>query len=220
MPLAKEGLIHEGLDIKDINKYLNVIEQRTKSKQTGAKWAIKSISKMPMNYLPDEKVASITAAMMKNQKRNKPVHQWELAKASHSFDWRTTTLRVGQFMTENLFTVKPDDLLDLAESIMNWENLKHVLVENKKGELVGLISQRILVREVKKGHLNQDNPLSVKDVMIENIITVTPETLTVDAISLMREKKLGYLPIISNKKLVGIITDYDLLTIASDLLVN
>lgn len=218
LPIARDGLIQEGLDKQDIDRYLGVIEDRTQSKQTGAKWAIKSITEMDENILPDEKVRSITAEMVINQKTEEPVHKWKLAKASETLDWRATFQRLGQFMTEELFTVRPDDLLDLAASIMDWKHVRHVPVENDKGQLVGLISHRAILREVSRGRNNKEDPSAVKDVMRENPITAPPDMRTADAIRMMRKDKLGCLPVVEKGKLVGIVTERDLINVAGKLL--
>ena len=218
LPIAKEGLLHENIDTNDIDRYLGVIEERTKSKKTGAKWAIKSITEMDESILPDEKVRSITAEMVANQKTDEPVHKWQLAKTVESLDWRATFQRLGQFMTEELFTVRPDDLLDLAASIMDWKHVRHVPVEDDEGCIVGLVSHRAILRDVARGRSNSDNPTAVKDVMKINPITAGPETLTVEAIRLMRENQLGCLPICDKGKLIGIITNHDLINVAAKLL--
>jgi CBS domain-containing protein/gamma-glutamyl:cysteine ligase YbdK (ATP-grasp superfamily) len=218
LPIARDGLIQEGIDLNDIDRYLGVIEERTKSMQTGAKWAIKSITEMDENILPDEKVRSITAEMITNQKGDEPVHNWDLAQASNNLDWRATFQRLGQFMTEELFTVRPDDLLDLAASIMDWKHVRHVPVEDDEGKIVGLISHRAILREVARGRSSIDDPAAVKDVMRRNPVTAAPETLTVDAIRTMRKNKLGCLPVVDRGKLVGIVTDHDLINVAGKLL--
>ena len=218
LPIARDGLIQEGLDIQDIDRYLGVIEQRSITKQTGAKWAIKSITEMDDKILPDEKVRSITSEMIVNQKTDEPVHKWKLAQVSDNLDWRATFLRLGQFMTEEIFTVRPDDLLDLAASIMDWKHVRHVPVEDGEGKIVGLISHRAILREVARGRSSIDDPAAVKDVMKLKPITAAPEMLTVDAIRLMRESKLGCLPVVDKGKLVGIVTDHDLINVAGKLL--
>ncbi|MFK8012938.1 MAG: CBS domain-containing protein [Marinicellaceae bacterium] len=218
LPIARDGLIQEGLDKQDIDRYLGVIEDRTRSKQTGAKWAIQSITEMDENILPDEKVRSITSEMLANQKTDEPVHKWKLAKVSETLDWRATFLRLGQFMTEELFTVRPDDLLDLAASIMDWKNVRHVPVEDDKGEIVGLISHRDILKVVSRGRSNPNDPTAVKDVMSSDPVTAPPDMLTVDAIRLMRKNKLSCLPVVKKNKLVGIITERDLINVAGKLL--
>ena len=218
LPIARNGLIQEGLDTHDIDRYLGVIEERAKSKKTGAKWAIKSITEMDDSILPDEKVRFITSEMIVNQKTDKPVHEWQLARVDQTLDWRATFLRLGQFMTEELFTVRPDDLLDLAASIMDWKHVRHVPVEDDEGCIVGLISHRAILREVARGRSISEEPAAVKDVMKSDPITAPPEMLTVEAIRIMRDNKLGCLPIVEKEKLVGIVTDHDLINVAGKLL--
>ena len=45
-------------------------------------------------------------------------------------------------MSTDLFTVKPDDLIDLAASVMDWRHIRHVPVEDDEGHLVGLVTHR------------------------------------------------------------------------------
>ena len=86
----------------------------------------------------------------------------ELARATQELDWRATFMRLGQFMTEELFTVRPDDLLDLAASIMDWKHVRHVPVEDDEGQIIGLISHRAILREVARGRLTQVNRRQLK----------------------------------------------------------
>ena len=58
---------------------------------------------------------------------------------------------------------------------------------------------------------------NVRDVMKRHLFTITPETLTLVALMLMREKNIGCLPVIKNEKLVGLITAYDFLTVSAKL---
>ena len=54
--------------------------------------------------------------------------------------------------------------------------------------------------------------------MKRDVITVTPETSTVDAIQLMRQRRIGALPVVKDGRLVGILTLFDLLTVSAKLL--
>ena len=60
--------------------------------------------------------------------------------------------------------------------------------------------------------------MSVKEVMIEKPITVSPETSIMEAMRKMREHKIGCLPVVQGKELVGIITEMDFLRITSRLM--
>ena len=66
--------------------------------------------------------------------------------------------------------------------------------------------------------LNQSQALTVKDIMIEKPITVTPDTLILIAMEKMRDHKIGCLPVVQGKELVGIITEMDFLRITARLL--
>jgi len=58
----------------------------------------------------------------------------------------------------------------------------------------------------------------VKDIMIEKPITVAPETTIMEAMHKMRGLKIGCLPVVKGKELVGIITEMDFLRITSRLM--
>jgi CBS domain-containing protein len=122
---------------------------------------------------------------------------------------------VGQFMSTDLYTVHPGDLVDLVASIMHWQRIHHVLVEDENHQLVGLVSQRDLLQLLAQGsNLNRAHaPVSV--VMKRNPITVTPETKTADAIEIMRENRVGCLPVVKGNRLVGRVDVYDILSVSS-----
>jgi len=148
------------------------------------------------------------------------VHEWPLCEpgpmAEHKDEWRRGLQRVGQFMTTDLFTVRPHDLVDLAASVMEWEHVKHIPVEDDEGHLLGLVTHRNLLRLVARG--KQGEPVIVKDIMVHDPATVTPETPTLDAMNKMREDGYGCLPVVQDGKLVGVITQSDLIRVSSRLL--
>ena len=219
LPLAVAGMDRAGLDKKNILRYAETLEERVKSRQTGASWAIRSLTEMDQEAHPDQKVRSIVSKMISQQKKETPIHQWPLATLDDDQDWRASYARLGQFMTTELFTVRPDDLIDLAASIMDWRHVRHVPVENAQGELVGLVSHRGILRHVAKGlGKNQIETVAVRDIMRSNPVCGTPDMPTTEAIRLMREKKLSCLPILEDKNLVGIVTDHDLIKLAGKLL--
>ncbi len=216
LPEAAHGLKVSGIADDDIERYLGVIEARVASKQTGASWAIKSITEMDRKVHVDEQVRSVVAEMHKQQEKDLPVAQWPLAKTATHIDWRATFSKLGQFMTTKLLTVRPDDSMDLAASIMDWKHVRHVPVENDEGELVGLVSHRSILKKVVEGK-HKDSP-AVHEIMNPKPIFAEPTTSTVKAIQIMREKKVSCLPIVEHGKLVGVVTEYDLIKIASHLL--
>jgi len=156
--------------------------------------------------------------MVEQQSSGKPISEWILAEYCAEQDWRESYRNVGQFMSTDLFTVRPDDIVDFAATLMDWRHVRHVPVENDSGELVGLVSHRALLRLVATGRVGKDYRVTVDEIMNPHPLTVEPDTSTVDAIRLMREKKLACLPVTCNDKLVGIVTEHDLIIVASHLL--
>ena len=121
-------------------------------------------------------------------------------------------------MSTDLFTVRPGDIVDFAATLMDWRHVRYVPVEDDAGQLVGLVSHRALLRLVANGRHAGADKVTVGEIMQADPVTVSPETSTVDAIRLMREKHLACLPVARDGKLVGLVTEHDLLVVASRLL--
>ncbi len=218
LPLAEAGLKEAAIDPEDIERYLGVIEKRVTHRRTGARWQLESLEKMKNQGSMHERLRALTASMVQQQQSDLPVADWDLAELGGAQDWRESYRTVGQFMTTDLFTVRPDDIVDFAASLMEWRYIRHVPVEDDSGQLLGLISHRQLLRLIARGLERDADPVMVRDIMRPDPLAITPETTTVDAIRVMREKKLSCLPVVENGKLVGLISEYDLIVVASRLL--
>jgi len=132
LPLARQGLSSSHVASEDIDKYLGIIEERTRSGQTGARWIMKSVSAKGNSASTDGGRRRLTVAMLANQKQGQPVHRWPTIENADSEEWEDGYRTVGQFMSTDLFTVSPDDPIDLAASVMDWRHIRHVPVEIKK----------------------------------------------------------------------------------------
>jgi CBS domain-containing protein/gamma-glutamyl:cysteine ligase YbdK (ATP-grasp superfamily) len=218
LPLAKKGLAARKVDAKDAERYLGILQERVQSGRTGSQWVLDSLAQMGERGKIAERFRALTQAMARHQAEHAPVHTWELASLRDGTAERDSFRTVGQVMTTDLFTVQAEDIVDLAASMMEWEHLRHVPVEDKEGRLVGLVSHRALMRMLSRGQNTDDNPVAVREVMEIDPVTVTPETSTLDAIATMRKNKIGCLPVVSEGKLVGIITEHDFFEIAGALL--
>jgi CBS domain-containing protein len=220
LPLARQGLRTRGIDAEDIDRYIGTIEQRVKRHQTGAQWALSSLAAMPTDGPRDARSRALTNAMLEHQEAGDPVHTWGPAAFEKVSDVRDNYMIVSQFMTTDLFTVHPEDLVDLAASLMDWEKIRHIPVE-EEGRLVGVVSHRAVLRLVARGYLGLGaEKVSVRQIMRTDPITVTPSTSTLEALHLMRDKKVGALPVLDGDKLVGIVTEHDLIAVSSRLLDN
>jgi CBS domain-containing protein len=218
LPVAREGLRHRGIRGEDIKRYLGVIEKRVENGQTGADWLLRSYSRMGGDRRRGEILVALTAATYHRQTQGRPVHSWPLAQADEGGDWRAHYQRIEQYMTTEVFTVQPEDPIDLAASIMDWERVRHIPVEDEQNRLVGLVSYRAIFSFFIRQGGAQRKMEPVRRIMKPDPITVTPETLTVDAIALMRRERIGCLPVVQDDRLVGIVTYRDFMGIAGHVL--
>ena len=216
LPMAREGLQSADLDTGDIDRYLGIIDERCKRGRTGSRWLLDSLGAMGGKGTKDQRMNALVRAMQVRQEAGEPVHTWALADTGEFEGWKESYVQVGQFMTTDLFTVHPEDVVDLAASLMDWRHIRHVPVEDNNGDLVGLVSHRTLLRLVGQGMRGAERtPVAVKDIMIHEPKTVAPNTPTLEAIELMREHRIGSLPVVEGGKLVGIITERDLIRVAA-----
>ncbi len=217
LPRARHGLRSVGIDDGDIERYLGILEERVSQEKTGASWMLDSLAAMDKRAKPNVRMRSLTAAMKANQETGKPLHEWNLAEIPANSDWIDNYKTVEQFMITDLFTVRPEDVIDLAANLMHWKHVRHVPVEDDEGKLVGIVSHRDLLELFALDKTNEKSEIIVRDVMKQNLITIAPETPTLEALCLMREKNIGCLPVVKAEKLVGLITAYDFLTVSTRL---
>jgi CBS domain-containing protein len=219
IPLARTGLVGGGIAREDIDLYLGVVEERVRTKQTGSQWFHLSLAGMTGKGTEAERMSALTASLVRQQKEGKPVSQWKLATLDEAGGWKEHYLKVEQFMSTDLFTVQADEPIDLVASLMDWEKIRHVPVEDHEHRLVGLVSYRSLIHLLAQGELwKRGAPVPVSDVMKKDLITVTPETSTQEAILLMKERRIGSLPVVKDGRLIGIVTERDFMDIAFELL--
>jgi len=206
LPIARDGLVKSGVALEDIDYYLDIIEKRTETRRTGAEWIKDSNRLLKLNMTRNIANATMTAHMYKNQKRGRPVHEWEIAKANNVLNLNINITKLDKFMTTEVFVVKENDLVELVAKIMEWKNIHHIPVVNDMNKVTGIITNTNLVNI-----LGKDQKLIVaKDIMVKEIITVDSETSIEKANNIMIENKIGCLPILEMGELVGILTRNDL----------
>lgn len=221
LPRARQGLEFKGLDRADIDRYIGVIDERVSSGRTGAQWALDSLARMGNRGTLDERHRALTSAMYARQGAGVPGHKWTPADLGEITDWRHSFRTVSQIMSRDLFTLHPEDVIDLAASLMDWEHIRYVPVEDDDGMLCGLLSQRMLLRLLVKRQAprsEDEDPIAVKDVMAKDPITISPKHTTLQAIELMREHRIGCLPVVEGQRLVGIVTEHDFIEASAKLL--
>lgn len=132
---------------------------------------------------------------------------------------------VRDIMTTEVATLGRNDSLQLARDIMTLGRVRHFPVVDEDGKVVGVVSQRDLYKAslgsvMKYGEKAQRaflESIAVKEVMSEPPITVPPHTSVQAAARLMMEKKIGCLPVLEGSKLVGIVTETDMLKLVAEM---
>ena len=129
-----------------------------------------------------------------------------------------TTVTVRDLMTQNPTTLDRNETLDLAESIMNLGRIRHMPVVDD-GKVVGIVSQRDMFRSALITSLGFGRKttgaliktIKIKEIMTEKVVTISPDASIKEAARQMMEKKIGCLPVLEGDRLVGIVTETDML---------
>ncbi|KLU59146.1 inosine-5'-monophosphate dehydrogenase [Peptococcaceae bacterium CEB3] len=123
---------------------------------------------------------------------------------------------VRQFMSTPVITVHPNDTIADTIALMREKKINRCPVV-EKGRVVGLVTDGDL-REISPSpattlSIFELNYLvaktAIREVAVKKVVTCTPDTLLEDAALLMREHKIGGLPVTENGQLAGIITQTD-----------
>ncbi|WP_100331867.1 acetoin utilization AcuB family protein [Bacillus xiapuensis] len=120
-----------------------------------------------------------------------------------------------EIMQTEVYTLSPEDTIETALQLLRDKKIRHIPIVDKKGALVGLVTDRdvkeatpsILQKETNKKELHQ--PLSI--IMARNVVTGHPLDFVEDAAAILYEHDISCLPVIQNGELAGIITETDVL---------
>jgi len=130
----------------------------------------------------------------------------------------TEPVAVQDLMARNPATLDRNETLDLAETVMKLGRIRHMPVV-EAGKVVGILSQRDLFRSAlvvalefgQKTTSALIKTIRVKEVMSQSVITIAPDASVKEAARVMIERKIGCLPVVERDKLVGLITETDIL---------
>jgi CBS domain-containing protein len=113
--------------------------------------------------------------------------------------------KVSHWMTANPITATSTEKLSEVDARMRAGNFRSMPVVDE-GHVVGVITDRDL-----RTHTGYHEHTDVKTAMSEPVLTVTPETPVREAARLLRERKIGALPVVEDGRLVGVISTSDIL---------
>jgi len=120
-------------------------------------------------------------------------------------------------MTTNPFTISPEQTVPDAHEIMIKHGIKRLPVV-KNGKLVGVVSKSDIDRyspskatTLSMGEITYLlSKTKIKHIMTKNPVTISSNALLEEAATLMRDQRVGFLPVVDDGKLVGIITESDI----------
>jgi CBS domain-containing membrane protein len=126
-------------------------------------------------------------------------------------------LRVRDLMTPKVITVRPGDSIATAHDLMLDHRFRHLVVADDEGDLVGVLTQRDLLRHSLTDRLEMPlnvqravmRRIRVEDVMTSEVETVGPGERLQQAAEVMFENKYGCLPVMEGPRVVGILTEAD-----------
>ena len=134
--------------------------------------------------------------------------------------------RVRDRMTRVVATTHPEVPVMAARELMRKHVLRHLPVVDQRGRLVGIITDRDLRQVIFMPTLRDRVPevgkllrgLTVSDIMTRAVVVVRPGARINEAARLMHERKIGALPVVERGRVVGIITETDILAAFEELL--
>jgi CBS domain-containing protein len=124
-------------------------------------------------------------------------------------------LTVSDVMTTAVLTVRAGDELASAAQEMRQADIRHLPVVDDRGRVIGVISDRDLLRADVKSHPHR----KVAGIMTADVLSIRPGTAAREATVMMLEYKVSCLPVTNDLgELVGLVTETDFLRILNRML--
>ncbi|HEY9594195.1 MAG TPA: CBS and ACT domain-containing protein [Spirochaetia bacterium] len=132
---------------------------------------------------------------------------------------------VKERMTRNPVFIRPDTPVTEAQALMKREKIHHLPVLDKEEKLVGIVTEKDLLYASPSVATTLSvyemtsllAKLKVEKVMSRDVVTVTEDVPLEEAARIMADRRIGGLPIVRGKTLVGMITESDLFRIFIEL---
>jgi acetoin utilization protein AcuB len=127
-------------------------------------------------------------------------------------------MTIRELMTAGLITVRRETPVLEARDLMAKERIRHLLVTDAGGALVGIVTDRDIrlnlpsqATSLSVWEINHlFTKLTIRQVMTRTVITIGPDRPARDGAQLMLDHTIGALPVLDDGHLVGIITETDI----------
>ena len=128
-----------------------------------------------------------------------------------------TKMLVRDVMSSPVVTMDEDETANNAAVNMDMKDLGAVIVQNKAGRSIGIITERDIVKRVVAKNLKPDT-VKAKEIMTTPLVTIEPEASISDAARRMTRLDIRRLGVIYKGNLVGIISSKDILGVMPELI--
>ena len=130
---------------------------------------------------------------------------------------------IDAIMSTDLITLTPESTVAEARSLMQSNRIHHLPIIDGKDNLVGLVTLTNVLAATDSFLRDPENrihatDLQVKDIMVTDIATIDEHASLRQAAMFIEKHQIGCLPIVTDGKLRGIITDTDFVGVAINLL--
>ena len=127
------------------------------------------------------------------------------------------TIKVAEVMTSEVITVGADEKARKVAMLMDKHGVGCVIVTDAYGRPIGIITERDLISRVMAKGLNADEVMC-REIMSSPLITIEPQAPITVAMNKMAKNKIRRLVVLDKGKLVGIVTERDILRVAPALI--
>lgn len=135
-------------------------------------------------------------------------------------------LKVKDLMTAPVFSLKENDSLYTARSLMDLQRIRHIPIVTVDNAFTGLLTHRDILSATisqlaeldPETQKEIDSGISIREIMRTDITSVTAETNLKEAAQILLNHKYGCLPVVHDGELVGIVTEADFLRLTINLM--
>ena len=121
------------------------------------------------------------------------------------------TFKVADFMSPRLVQVTPDTTVRRCAELLA-ENRVGSAVVNENNALAGIVTEEDFTKKVVAKGLDPNKVLA-RDIMTKEVLSIDPDSTVYAAILELNSKRVKHLPVISGKKVMGMISAQDLLRV-------